>query len=288
LHLGSLVSALACALEAFRGGGHWLLRIEDIDTPRVVPGAADQIIRELARLGFEWSGPVMFQSTRRQAYRAALERLRALGQVYPCACTRKDSLVWPLASDGARRYPGTCRKGLLPGQTARAFRFRVPEGLWAFEDRIQGRIEVDPGAEGGDCVVLRADGVFAYQLAVVVDDAEQGITEVVRGADLLYSTPRQLALQAALGVPAPRYAHVPVVLDVAGDKLSKQTRAAPLSNWPAGQALVFALDFLGQGPPPELAQESVPVIWRYAREHWNPAAIPAQPGRFLRLPRAND
>ena len=278
LHVGSLVAALACALDAQAAGGQWLLRIEDVDTPRVVPGAAEAMLRELERLGFEWSGAVMFQSARTVAYEAAFEQLRSRDLIYPCACSRKEMADSSLAADGSRRYPGTCRAGLPEGRAARAWRLRVPAGAVAFVDRVQGRIEQDVWADGGDFVVLRADGLFAYQLAVVVDDAAQGVTDVVRGADLIDSTLRQLLVQQALGFKAPRYAHVPVVLDAHGDKLSKQTLAAPLASLPAGQALCDALIFLGQPVRDEMRRWPVAQIWDWARQQWDLGAVPAVRG----------
>ncbi|MEY3200492.1 MAG: hypothetical protein RIR70_42 [Pseudomonadota bacterium] len=278
LHFGSLVAALASALDAARAGGQWLLRIEDVDTPRVVSGAGDMILRELERLGFAWSGPVMWQSARKEAYQAAFDTLVMRGLIYPCGCSRKEMADSALATDGSRRYPGTCRAGLPSGKTARAWRLRLPPGVVGFDDRIQGRIEEDVSADGGDFVVLRADGVFAYQLAVVVDDAAQGVTDVVRGADLLASTLRQRLVQQALGVPAPRYAHVPVVLDESGDKLSKQTLAAPLSEMPASEALCAALRFLGQAVPPDMAAATVEEIWAFARAVWDADKVPHSRG----------
>ncbi len=278
LHFGSLVAALASALDAQAAGGRWLLRIEDVDTPRVVPGAAEAMVRELSRLGFEWSGEVMWQSARGSAYEAALAQLREAGLIYPCACSRKEMADSALASDGSRRYPGTCRAGLPPGRAARAWRIRVPAGVVSVDDRIQGRIEQDVLADGGDFVVLRADGVFAYQLAVVVDDAAQGVSDVVRGADLIDSTLRQRVVQQALGLSMPRYAHVPVVLDAAGDKLSKQTLAAPLASLPAGQALCDAISFLGQPVMAEMPRWPVGEIWEWARQHWDVAQVPAVRG----------
>jgi len=284
LHFGSLVAALASALDAAAQGGEWLLRIEDVDTPRVVPGAAEAILRELERLGFAWSGSVIWQSERVGAYQAAFAQLRERGLIYPCACTRKEMADSALASDGSRRYPGTCRGGLPPGREPRAWRLCVPGGGVAFHDRIQGRVVQDVAADGGDFVVLRADGVFAYQLAVVVDDAAQGVSDVVRGADLLDSTLRQRVLQQALGLPAPRYAHVPVVLDASGDKLSKQTLAAPLAAWPAGQALCAALRFLGQAVPQDLESAGVEAIWRFARTHWAIEQVPSVRGAAVVVP----
>ncbi|MDR2031166.1 MAG: tRNA glutamyl-Q(34) synthetase GluQRS, partial [Azoarcus sp.] len=225
LHFGSLVAALGSALEARRRSGRWLLRIEDIDTPRVVPGAAAAILATLERFGFEWDGEIMWQSRRIGAYTAALERLEAGGHVFPCACTRREMAEIPdsaLARDGARRYPGTCRHGLPPGRALRVWRVKA-EGAIRFDDAIQGAQEEDLARDVGDYVIFRADGRFAYQLAVVVDDAAQGVTHVVRGADLLGSTGRQIQLQRLLGLRVPAYAHLPVATNAAGEKLSKQT-----------------------------------------------------------------
>lgn len=241
LHFGSLVAAAASWLDARAAGGEWLLRMEDLDTPRCVPGAADDILRTLEACGLTWDGAVEWQSRRVEAYQAALECLVKEGRVYPCGCTRKE--VAEGAEEG--RYPGTCRGGLREGRVARAWRLRVRPGVVSFEDRVQGRQEQEVERACGDFVLLRADGIFAYQLAVVVDDAWQGVTDVVRGADLLSSTPRQMVLQEALGVGTPRYLHVPVAANGAGEKLSKQTRARA-----AGVAdLRAVLRFLGLEAP---------------------------------------
>jgi glutamyl-Q tRNA(Asp) synthetase len=215
LHFGSLVAALGSYLDAKAHGGEWLVRIEDIDTPRTVPGAADDILRTLERFGLEWDGPVLYQSSRLEAYQAALERL----SVFPCGCSRKDV---------GDRYPGTCRNGIQGRVDMPSWRFRVPDQIVSFEDRRMGPQHQNVHDYVGDFVLKRADGLFAYQLAVVVDDAYQGITDVVRGEDLLDSTARQILLQRALGLPQPRYMHLPVVLNEAGQKLSKQTGATPL------------------------------------------------------------
>jgi glutamyl-Q tRNA(Asp) synthetase len=217
LHFGSLVAALGSYLDARAHGGEWLVRMEDLDTPRVVPGAADDILRTLERFGLQWDGPVLYQSSRIEAYEAALENLRARGLVFPCICSRKDV---------GERYPGTCRKGAKPGRTS--WRFQAGPATVAFVDRRLGTQSQNVEEYVGDFVLKRADGVFTYQMAVVVDDAFQGITHVVRGEDLLDSTPRQILLQRALGYPQPDYLHLPVVLNEAGQKLSKQTGAAVL------------------------------------------------------------
>ena len=269
-----MVAALGSSLSARAAGGRWLLRIEDVDTPRIVPGAAEGIQRTLEQFGFEWDGPVVWQSRRTDAYRAAFEALRAAGRVFPCACTRKEIADSALARDGTRRYPGTCRDGLAPGREARAWRLRVEPGEVSFDDAVQGPIREDVAADVGDFVLLRADGLFAYQLAVVVDDAEAGVTEVVRGADLLDSTGRQILLQRLLGHPQPRYAHLPVASNAAGEKLSKQTLARAVEGADPARVLVDALDFLGQEPPAGLAEAGLAAVWAWARQHWSMARVP--------------
>jgi len=283
LHFGSMVAAVGSYLSARHGGGRWLLRIEDVDVPRSVPGAADGILRTLERFGFEWDGPVVWQSAQTPAYEEAFARLRSDGRVFGCACTRKEMADSMLARDGTRRYPGTCRTGLPPGRAARAWRLRVEPGVVAFDDAVQGHVEEDLAADVGDFVLLRADGLFAYQLAVVVDDAEAGVTEVVRGADLLDSTARQILLQRQLGYPTPAYAHLPVASNAAGEKLSKQTLARAVEGTDPAGVLVDALDFLGQGPPPGLAGSGLAAVWAWARQNWAMARVPQQ--RVVPAPR---
>jgi glutamyl-Q tRNA(Asp) synthetase len=258
--------------------------MEDVDTPRNVRGAAEHILATLVAFGFAWDGPVIWQSRRGAAYAAALDALRTAGLAYPCACSRKeiaDSATRP-AVDGGLAYPGTCRAGLPPGRAARAWRLRVEAGETAFVDRLQGRLAQRLADDVGDFVLRRADGLFAYQLAVVVDDASQGITDIVRGADLLASTPRQIWLQQCLGYPLPRYAHLPVAANAAGDKLSKQTLAPALRMDAAAAELVRALHFLGQAPPAELKRAPLAEVWAWALAHWQFAAIPRR--RVIPLP----
>ncbi|WP_303786885.1 tRNA glutamyl-Q(34) synthetase GluQRS [Azovibrio restrictus] len=280
LHFGSLVAALASCLDARTRGGEWLVRMEDVDAPRNVPGAAESILACLEAHGFAWDGPVLWQSARLEAYRAVLDELLAAGLAYGCACSRREiaDRAGRTAVDGGLLYPGTCRPGLAPGRQARAWRLRV-SGQMGFADRLQGWQLQDLERDVGDFVLFRADGQFAYQLAVVVDDAFQGITDVVRGADLLDSTPRQIFLQSCLGYPQPVYAHLPVVTNGAGEKLSKQTRAPALVAQEAAANLVEALAFLGQQPPPELMRAGVDEVWAWAREHWDFARIPRCRGR---------
>jgi glutamyl-Q tRNA(Asp) synthetase len=262
---------MASYLDARAHGGTWLLRIEDIDEARTMPGADQAILRTLAAFGMQWDGEVVWQSRRKHLYQAAFERLHAA--VYPCGCTRKeiaDSRIG-IASDGAAIYPGTCRTGLVEEKTARAFRLRVPDAgdpgaEIAFIDRWRGAQTQNLMDCVGDFVLKRADGFWAYQLAVVVDDAEQGVTHVVRGADLLDSTVRQIYLQRLLNVPTPHYLHVPVVSNAQGEKLSKQTGATALdANRPLAE-LMNASRFL------ELSiveATSVAHFWEQATAAWH-------------------
>ena len=267
LHLGSLVAAVGSWLFARSAGGRWLVRMEDLDAPRVVPGSADEILRALERYGLEWDGDVVFQSHRTALYEDAQAFLRERGLVFDCACSRAEvarAASAPDARDAADAdgpvYPGTCRAGLPAGRAARAVRFRVPPGVVAFDDAVFGRVEEETSTRVGDFVVRRADGPFAYQLAVVVDDAAQGVTEVVRGADLLSSTARQILLQRALGLPTPAYAHLPLVLGKDESKLGKRGGALPLetlSEARVRETLVLALRLLGQEPPPESSPRDI-------------------------------
>ncbi len=274
LHFGSLVAALASCLDARAAGGEWLLRMEDVDRTREVPGAADAILRALEAFGFEWDGPVMYQQHRAPAYRAALERLLAAGHAFPCACTRRELEAHARPGPEGRIYPGTCREGLPPGREARAVRVRVEDAAVRFQDRLLGPQVQDLAAEVGDFVIRRGDGLFAYQLAVVVDDAEQGITHVVRGSDLLGSTPRQIHLQRLLGLPTPRYLHLPVAVDTRGVKLSKQTGAPPVDPKRPLAALCAALRFLGHAPPAEICSGPLDDFWRWAIDHWSVDRLP--------------
>ena len=274
LHFGSLVAAVGSFLEARTRGGTWLVRMEDLDPPRIVAGAAGDILRTLQACGMEWDGGVAQQSARSGAYHGALHQLREKGLVYPCACSRREITDSAVAGVEGPVYPGTCRAGLPPGKSARALRIDTRGATTAFDDVVQGRIAHDVEHDFGDFVLLRADDVYAYQLAVVMDDAGQGITDIVRGADLLASTPRQIYLQQLLGLPQPRYAHLPVAMNTAGEKLSKQTFAAPVDAAKPLPALVAALSFLGQQPPRDLARATVRELWDWAMRNWNVTRVP--------------
>jgi glutamyl-Q tRNA(Asp) synthetase len=274
LHFGSLIAAVASHCDARARGGAWLLRIEDLDPPREVAGAAAEILRALAACALDWDGDVQYQSRRGRLYQAALQRLIATGAAYPCACTRREvALGAPMGIEGPA-YPGTCRSGIPAGRRPRVWRLRVPEGSVTYRDECYGPRTQDVARQVGDFVLRRADGLFAYQLAVVVDDAEQAITRVVRGSDLLESTPRQIVLQHLLGLPTPAYLHVPTAVGADGQKLSKQNLARPLDLRSPGAAWLAALRFLGQEPPAELADAPAGVIRQWACQAWDPAKIP--------------
>lgn len=274
LHFGSLLAAVASFLQARRHGGTWHVRMEDLDRPREMPGAADAILRTLEALGLHWDGEVVYQSRRHDAYRMAFDALAQTAAVYPCSCTRKEIADSSLAGIDGPVYPSTCRAGIEPGRSARAWRVRTDDTAIAFMDRWQGRIERRLQPQSGDFVVRRADGLYAYQLAVVVDDAALGVTEVVRGADLLESTPRQIHLQHLLGLTTPAYAHLPVVVNAQGEKLSKQTGAAAISPADAVPLLHHALRLLGQEPPADALTGELEALWRWAIAYWRPETVP--------------
>ena len=274
MHLGSLVAAMASFLEAKSHAGEWLVRMEDLDAPRTVPGAADGILSTLEACGMKWDCAVLRQSTRTAAYSDAFERLRERGLVYPCACSRREIADSAARGIEGQVYPGTCRNGLAHGKTVRAWRLNTHGANIRFDDGIQGPVEQHLESAIGDFVLLRADGTYAYQLAVVIDDAEQGVTDIVRGADLLDSTPRQVYLQQLLNLPLPRYSHVPVVVNARGEKLSKQTLAAPVDCARPVPALMATLRFLGQQPPNALAGASVSELWPWAIENWRIDRVP--------------
>ncbi|WP_426153602.1 tRNA glutamyl-Q(34) synthetase GluQRS [Pseudomonas sp. DC3000-4b1] len=268
LHFGSLVAAVASYADARAQGGQWLLRMEDIDPPREMPGAKDAILATLAQYGFQWDGPVLYQSARHDHYQAVIDRWLSQGLAYACTCSRKALEPY----QGV--YPGFCRNAGHSPEGA-AIRLRVPELRYGFDDRLQGHFEQHLGQDVGDFIIRRRDGLFAYQLAVVLDDGAQGITDVVRGADLLDSTPRQLYLQELLGLSAPTYLHVPLLVQPDGHKLGKRYRSAPLTAAMASQELLRALRTLGQQPPAELNGAAPPALLAWAVEHWRVEALPA-------------
>ncbi len=267
LHFGSLLAALASYLDARHQRGQWLLRMEDLDRPRIQAGAADAILRTLEAHGLTWDGPVLWQSTRDAAYAQALARLATQDLLFYCTCSRND-----LAAH--QRYPGTCRPRRTPPSAPHAVRIQVPPLEVTVQDAIQGHYLQQLARDCGDFVVQRRDGLFAYQLAVVVDDAAQGISHVVRGADLLESAPRQHWLATRLGLPPMHYAHIPVLADAQGQKLSKQWLAPALSNEQASANLYTALNLLGQTLPTDAWGAPVSVLLDWACSHWQLSAVP--------------
>ncbi|KAA5837651.1 tRNA glutamyl-Q(34) synthetase GluQRS [Pseudomonas chlororaphis] len=275
LHFGSLVAALASYLDARAVGGRWLLRMEDLDPPREEPGAQAAILKALESYGFEWDGEMVRQSERHAAYAEVLNRLFNQGLAYACTCSRKQLEPY----HGI--YPGLCRNA-GHGQEDAAIRLRVPELEYRFTDRVQGEFRQHLGRDVGDFVIRRRDGLYAYQLAVVLDDAWQGVTDIVRGADLLDSTPRQLYLQELLGLPQPRYLHVPLITQPDGHKLGKSYRSPPLAADQATPLLLRALHALGQKTDSEMAHASPREVLSWGIEHWDALLIP----RTLSVPEA--
>jgi glutamyl-Q tRNA(Asp) synthetase len=282
------VTAVGSFLSARRGGGEWLLRLEDLDAPRVVPAAADDILSTLEILGLYWDRQVVRQSERIDAYQEALVRLQEAGWAYPCGCSRSEIVRASSASAGGGpggAYPGTCRCGLPPGKSPRAYRVRSPLEPIRFRDRVQGEVLQDVERHWGDFVVRRADGPFAYHLAVVVDDAAAAITEVVRGADLLDATPCHIHLQSLLGLETPAYAHLPLVTDPGGKKLSKKESAVSLAagrdlGRDGGRLLWGALLFLGQGPPLELRSSPATEVLAWGVSCFDMSRVPMSCGPF--------
>jgi len=273
LHFGSLVAAVGSYLDAKHHHGTWLVRMEDLDTPRCIPGAANNILRTLEAFGLHSDEAVLYQSRRTAAYEEALVKLQASGTLYPCCCTRKEIADSAMNGIEGPVYPGTCRNGIPAGREGRAWRVRTGNQPIEFDDALQGRITQHLESDIGDFVVKRADGLFAYQLAVVVDDAFQHITHIVRGADLLASTPRQIHLQHLLGLPVPHYMHLPIAVNEDGEKLSKQTLADPVDASLPVTTLLHVLDFLQQEPPAEFARGDVKSVLEWAVQHWDTTAL---------------
>ena len=274
LHVGSLLAAIASYADARAHAGFWLVRMEDLDRAREVPGAAADILRTLHAFGLTWDEPPVFQRNRSDAYQAALDRLTAHGLTYPCGCSRAEIAQLGRSGIEGPIYPGTCRDGLAHARRPRAIRLRTQGPPIVLTDRIQGHQEQWVAETIGDFVLRRADGIHAYQLAVVVDDAWQGVTHVVRGADLLLSTPRQILLQQALGLPQPSYAHVPLILNAEGRKLSKSLAAAPVDPTNPLPALQRAWRLLGQEPLPPATTLS--EFWKQASLRWRIERVPAR------------
>lgn len=275
LHFGSLVTALGSWLQARSQNGEWLLRMEDLDPPREVPDAANSILHTLEACGLCWDGPVLYQSQRHAAYDEALTQLAVGGHSYPCGCSRK-RIAEATGREYLGPYPGICRNGLPPGAVARAIRVRCPPHSIHFHDGLQGEIEADLIHELGDFVVRRTDGLYAYHLAVTVDDAYQGVTEIVRGADLLSATPCQRHLQTLLGLPHPQPVHLPIAVNAAGQKLSKQTHAPPIDRQRPATALSRALAFLGHPPITELAGAPPSTLLEWALAEWALHRVPTR------------
>lgn len=287
LHSGSLVAAVGSWLMARSAGGRWLLRIDDLDTPRQQPGMVDDILATLESFGLSWDGELSWQSRHRRFYEEAFERLRAQGAIYPCGCSRKEiaqAASAPHPGDDCLTYPGSCRPGMGSGATIRSWRVRVPEGEICFDDLRRGPVCQNLASGCGDFAVRRGDGEFAYQLAVVLDDHLTGVNQVVRGDDLLGSTPRQIHLQQLLGLPRPTYCHLPLVTGPGGTKLSKRDNLVShhLGNWSGkeGQLLLGVLRFLGLEPPAELVGAGCPELLAWGVEHFDVRRIPARGGRI--------
>lgn len=274
LHSGSLVAAVGSYLDAKFHHGKWLVRIEDVDSQRKVPGAAREILSMLEMLGMEWDEEVIYQSQRSEAYRDALNALNEQGLIYPCICSRKEIADSSIIGLNGPVYPGTCLKNPASVKNKHALRIQTNNDAIQFKDILKGSYAQRLSSDVGDFVLRRADGIYAYQLAAVVDDAAQNITHVVRGADLLDSTPRQIFLQQLLGYPLPQYMHLPVVTNAQGEKLSKQTNATPVNISNALTQLVDALHFLGQKPPLEILDGDIFSFWQWAKQNWCVTLIP--------------
>jgi len=268
LHFGSIIAALGSYLQARSKQGKWLVRIDDIDQDRSVIGADRIILEQLKDLGLFWDEDVVYQSQRLDLYQEALEKLQILKCTFPCACSRKD------LSDGP--YSGICRNGIKPNQIARSIRIRTDNNEIGINDQLQGHYAQCLESDIGDFIIKRADGFFAYHLATVVDDAEQNITDIVRGVDLLDSTPRQVYLQDKLNLITPSYLHLPIAVDSSGKKISKSINPSSINSSKSNKILFNALDFLGQNPPKELIAYDVKAILDWAIENWNINSVPGQ------------
>lgn len=276
LHFGSLIAAVCSYTHVKHQRGQWRLRIDDLDTPRVVAGCADAILHTLEAHGFEWDGAVVYQGQRSETYQHAAATLTECGHTYPCICSRKDIAAVAQAGLEGPIYPGTCRNGIAPQTEPCATRLRVENTLIETNDLVQGHLSQNLATDIGDFVIMRADAIAAYHLATVVDDIEMGITQVIRGADLMNSTCRQIYIQTLLGAAIPEYGHFPVAVNAQQLKISKQTKAEPLDLNTASDNLIAALAFLGQSPPEELLGHDPAEILAWGIENWNIGQIPKQ------------
>jgi glutamyl-Q tRNA(Asp) synthetase len=283
----ALVSAVGSYCQVKSQGGKWLVRMEDLDPPREIPGAANDILRTLEAYHLNWDGAVLYQSQRLEAYEDALSQLTENGHTFPCACTRKSistnttvitnsSQEKSQANSAPNIYPGTCRNGLASGAKARSTRIRVVSETVSFLDSLQGTRDIQLDSQVGDFMVKRADGLFAYHLAVVVDDAFQGISEIVRGTDLLDSTPHHLYLQKLLTYKTPQYIHLPIAVNARGEKLSKQTHAPAIDTAQPGVMLGKALVFLGHKPDPDVINADPETLLKWAVKNWDLERVPKQ------------
>ena len=270
VHFGTLVAAVGSYLQAMTQNGDWLLRIDDVDTTRKVEGTDIDIIRTLEAFGFQWSGDILYQTQMTSAYEIALKQLIEQSLVFPCLCSRKQLAE----SEGGMIYPGTCRSRRLPESEEHSLRLIAEDITITFDDIVMGKQTQNIKTDCGDFIIKRRDGLFAYQLAVVVDDAIQGITEVVRGTDLLDSTPRQIYLQHLLGYPTPAYCHLPLAVDAAGNKISKSEGKSKIEIIHREELLISTLDFLGQQVPDALSGSGIEDIWRWATDNWDVTKIP--------------
>ena len=270
VHFGTLVAAVGSYLQAQTNNGEWLLRIDYVDTTRKVEGADVDIIRTLEAFGFQWSGDILYQTQMTSAYEIALKQLIEQSLVFPCLCSRKQLAE----SEGGMIYPGTCRSRRLPESEEHSLRLIAEDITITFDDIVMGKQTQNIKTDCGDFIIKRRDGLFAYQLAVVVDDAIQGITEVVRGTDLLDSTPRQIYLQHLLGYPTPAYCHLPLAVDAAGNKISKSEGKSKIEIIHREELLISTLDFLGQQVPDALSGSGIEDIWRWATDNWDVTKIP--------------
>jgi glutamyl-Q tRNA(Asp) synthetase len=270
VHYGTLIAAVGSYLQAKKNNGEWLIRMEDVDTTRKIDGADTDILRTLELFGFEWDGEVIYQSRQTEYYEQALEQLISQSLVFPCFCSRKQ-----LAGSNSNIYPGTCRQRRLPEKNKHALRVIANNINIEFNDAVMGKQSQNIKQQCGDFIIKRRDGLFAYQLAVVVDDAMQNISEIVRGADLLDSTPRQIYLQQLLHYSTPDYCHLPLAVDATGNKISKSEGGSKINPNDRGKLLISVLEFLGQKPPADLLESNINDIWTWAVKHWQIKRVPA-------------